>query len=146
VMLASMLAVAIRDLITRRLPKDLPTVLLTASSAIGVLLVGPLMMPFEQWQVPSPTEYLVLFVCAATVLVGYVFIIIAMRHGATGVVSPFRYASMVFAVLSSVLIFNESPDRLSWFGIALIVGSGLYMVHRERAVRAIKLAPASALH
>jgi drug/metabolite transporter (DMT)-like permease len=72
------------------------------------------------------------------VLTGFVFIIDAMRHGETGVVSPFRYAYMLFALLMSLVIFNERPDAISWLGIALIIGAGLYMVHRERVVRSAR--------
>jgi drug/metabolite transporter (DMT)-like permease len=135
ILFASMVCVAIRDLITRRLPSDVPTVLITLSSAVGGFLVGPLMAPFEEWRAVTGYEVALIAVCAVTVLLGYAFIILGMRWGDTAVVSPFRYAYMVFALLSSLLIFKERPDVASWFGIALVVGSGLYMVQREHAVR-----------
>jgi S-adenosylmethionine uptake transporter len=30
-----------------------------------------------------------------------------------------------------LVIFNEFPDPLTWLGVAIIVGSGIYMFHRE---------------
>ncbi len=135
VLLASMACVAARDLITRLVPKDLPTSLLTAGSAVAGMLIGLVMAPFERaWIVPSAVDIVVMAVAAATVLGGYVFIIMAMRNGPTAVTSPFRYTYMLFATLSSLIIFQERPDTLSWLGIALIIGSGLYMLHRERVV------------
>jgi drug/metabolite transporter (DMT)-like permease len=135
VALASMAFVTGRDLITRVMPRDVPTVLITLSSALGGMLVGPLMMPFEDWRWFTLMETGVMLICALTVLGGYVMIILAMRFGDTAVVSPFRYGYMVFAMLSSLLVFRERPDLISWLGIALVVGSGLYMVHRERVRR-----------
>jgi drug/metabolite transporter (DMT)-like permease len=135
IMLASMLAVAGRDLLTRRMPSGVPTILLTATSAIAVLVTSPLLIPFERaWQPMSALQVVALFICAATVLLGYFAVIIAMRNGATGVVSPFRYSYMLFALLSSLIVFRERPDAWSWLGIGLIIGAGLYMVHRERIV------------
>jgi drug/metabolite transporter (DMT)-like permease len=135
VILASMMCVAARDLVTRLVPRDLPTSLLTAGSAVAGMLIGLVMLPFERaWVAMSLGDVLIMAVCAATVLGGYAFIIIAMRHGPTSVTSPFRYSYMLFATLSSLLIFRERPDIWSWFGIALITGSGLYMLHRERMV------------
>jgi drug/metabolite transporter (DMT)-like permease len=135
VILASMVCVAARDLITRRIPKDLPTSLLTAGSAVAGAVIGLVMAPFEQpWISPSFKDVAIMAACAASVLCGYALIIIAVRHGPTAVTSPFRYTYMLFAVLSSLLIFRENPDAWSWAGIALIIGSGLYMLHRERVV------------
>jgi drug/metabolite transporter (DMT)-like permease len=132
-----MVCVAIRDLITRRLPADVPTVLITLSSAVGGFLVGPLMLPFETWRGVTGLEVVLIFVSAVTVLLGYAFIIAATRAGDTAVVSPFRYAYIFFALLSSLFIFKEMPDLASWIGMALVVGSGLYMVHREQMRRRI---------
>jgi S-adenosylmethionine uptake transporter len=47
------------------------------------------------------------------------------------VVAPFRYASMLFALMWGYLIFGEIPDPLTWLGIAIVVGAGVYMFHRE---------------
>jgi drug/metabolite transporter (DMT)-like permease len=136
IMLASMIAVAARDLITRRMGQGIPTILLAATSALAVFVPSPLLIPLEEpWGSLTAAQLGALAFSAATVLVGYVFIIDAMRHGDTGVVSPFRYAYMLFAMLASLVIFHERPDAVSWFGIALIVGAGLYMVHREQKVR-----------
>ncbi len=135
VVLASMACVAARDLVTRLVPRDLPTSLLTAASAVAGMAIGLVMVPFESaWLMPSLMQVVIMTICAATVLGGYVFIIIAMRHGPTAVTSPFRYSYMLFAVLSSLIVFRERPDLWSWCGIGLITASGLYMLHRERVV------------
>lgn len=136
VMLVSMLFVAARDLITRRLPAETPTVLITASAIVGVTVTGLLMAPFEaRWHWPSPSEVALLAFCAATVMAGFLTVIAAMRIGDIGVVSPFRYAYMLFAAALSLAVFGEVPDAWSLAGILLIVGAGLYTFHRERKLR-----------
>jgi drug/metabolite transporter (DMT)-like permease len=145
VVLVSMMFVAARDLITRKLPADVPTVLITLSSAVGGMVIGPLLLPFETWRPMSVLEIGTMFVCALTVCLGYAAVILGMRFGDTAVVSPFRYAYMLFALLSSLLVFNERPDLMSWMGIVLVVGSGLYMVHREQVKRRAQTVAPSAV-
>jgi drug/metabolite transporter (DMT)-like permease len=108
--------------------------MITVIAAVSVTLLGAIMAPFETWHMPSRGEFALLAICGLTVLMGYVFIIIASRSGDAAACAPFRYAYIVFALLSSLLVFHESSDTSSWIGIALIVGSGLYMLHRERVV------------
>lgn len=131
---ASTAAVAFRDIITRKIPREVPTVMITVLAAVSVTLLGLFLAPFETWHVPTGGEHVLMAICGFTVLTGYVFIIIASRSGDAAACAPFRYTYIVFALLSSILVFNESSDLVSWIGIALIVGSGLYMLHRERVL------------
>lgn len=136
VMLASMIAVAGRDLVTRRLPRDMSSPMLTMSSAVAMTVLGVAMAPFERtWLMPTSGELAILTVCACTIVIGLFSIIVAMRRGDTASVTPFRYAYMVFAMLSSIVVFGDWPDYPSWVGIVMIVASGLYMLHREQVVR-----------
>ena len=56
----------------------------------------------------------------------------ATRTGEVSVVSPFRYARLVFAILIAIAFFGEYPDAATLAGAALIIGSGLYAFARER--------------
>ena len=135
VALAAVVGVAARYLITRRMPKAMPTSLLAASSTVSGATVGVAMTPFEQaWHWPTTIELVAMAGCAVFVLGAYIFGIIAMRIGLTSVTSPFRYAYMLFASLSSVLVFSERPDAMSLAGMGLIIGTGLYALHREHVV------------
>lgn len=132
--ISSTAAVAVRDIVTRKIPGEVPTVMITVLAAISVTLLGLALAPFETWHVPTTGEFGLMAVCGLTVLVGYVLIIIASRSSDAAACAPFRYAYIVFALLSSLLVFKESTDAISWIGLALIVGSGLYMLHRERVL------------
>ena len=60
----------------------------------------------------------------------------AMRIGDIAMTGSFRYTAMVFAVALGWWVWGELPDATAWCGIALILASGLYALHRER-VRAL---------
>lgn len=130
--MASVLCVAARDLLTRHIGLSLPALLLTLYSAVSVTIGGLVLMPFETWQVPSTNELALLIIAGTTVFAGSYFTVVAMRAGDMAVVSPFRYVAVLFAVVSGYFVFGELPDSLTFLGIAVVIGAGLYTLHRER--------------
>lgn len=128
----SVLCVAMRDLLTRHIGLALPALLLTSYSALSVTVGGLVLLPFEVWQMPSGNLLLLLAIAGLTVFIGNYFSVVAMRAGDMAVVSPFRYAATPFAVASGYVFFGELPDKLTFLGIAVVIGAGLYTLHRER--------------
>jgi drug/metabolite transporter (DMT)-like permease len=55
----------------------------------------------------------------------------AYRSGETTVVAPFEYVSILWAVAVGWLIWGEAPDISMLGGVAVLVASGLYILHRE---------------
>ena len=47
------------------------------------------------------------------------------------VIAPFEYVALPLSILWSITIFGDWPDIVSWLGIILIAGSGLYVVYSE---------------
>ncbi|MGE7472602.1 DMT family transporter [Bosea sp. NPDC003192] len=125
--------VAIRDLTTRFISSDVPStvVSLTATVVVGLLGVG--MSALETWQSPWRIELAYLAGAALLVTAGSFSIISAFRNTDVGVVAGYRYSVVPIAVLIGWLVWGETPDGIAYAGIALIVGSGLYTLHRQRA-------------
>jgi drug/metabolite transporter (DMT)-like permease len=123
-----------RDLATRRIPKDIPTMRLTAWGFFAVGLLGALLLAFgsDAWRMPEPRQWGWLGCALMIGTVAYWAITEAMRVGEVSAVAPFRYSRLVFALVIGALMFNERPDALTLLGAALIIGSGLYAFHRER--------------
>lgn len=125
----------IRDLTTRRIPNEIPTLLVSAVTSIAVTLVGAAMLqPMGGWTPLTLESTVLLSIGAVLLLIGYQFIIMAMRIGDISFISPFRYTALLWAILLGFLIFGETPDMPMIVGASIIVGSGLYTLYRERIV------------
>jgi len=71
---------------------------------------------------------------------GMFFFVRAYREVEAAVVVPFEYTAMIWAVAFGFLVFGEVPQPTTVAGIAVITGSGLYILHREtRSRRAERL-------
>jgi drug/metabolite transporter (DMT)-like permease len=88
------------------------------------------------WQPMGPNELAGVAAAAVLVGTGYMLMVSAMRIGDITMTGSFRYTAMVFAVALGWWVWGELPDTAAWCGIALILASGLYALHRER-VRAL---------
>jgi drug/metabolite transporter (DMT)-like permease len=56
----------------------------------------------------------------------------AFGRAPASILAPFQYLEIISATALGVLLFGDFPDALTWIGTAVIVGSGLYVFHRER--------------
>ncbi|MCZ8313603.1 DMT family transporter [Phreatobacter sp.] len=135
---------AIRDMVTRFIDPRIPTIVITLTTCVAVGLFGAAMIPFQGWVTPSLTHVGLLFAAATVVVAGNHAMILAFRGVEVSLVSPFRYTVMVWAIVSGITVFGEWPDAASWVGIGLIVGAGLYTLHRERVRLKIRRAEVEA--
>lgn len=145
-LLLSALIVSFRDLLTRAIGPEVPTVIVTLSSTFLVTLAGALLVSVENWSPFAWKEIALLAAAAVLVTAGNLCIIVAFRRSEVSVVSPFRYSNVLLAIVLGYLVFGELPDALTWVGMAMIVGSGVYTIHREHvrrreATRAIEETP-----
>jgi drug/metabolite transporter (DMT)-like permease len=131
--LACVCFAASRDLLTRLVPADVPSLLISTATTICVTIAGGvLMVPFGGWTPLSAPDTGMLFAASALLMVGYQFIVVAMREGEIAFVAPFRYTALLWAVLFGLVIFGESLETPIVVGSTLIIGSGLYSLYRER--------------
>lgn len=129
---ASAVLVAARDLLTRRIGGHVPTALILTATSVFAMVGGLALGLVETWQPVSLKLALDLTAAGLFVTGGNFFMIAAYRHVDVAVVSPFRYSVIIWAGLLGFLVFGEVPEPLAILGAALIAGSGLYTVHRER--------------
>ena len=57
-----------------------------------------------------------------------------LKFAPTSTLAPLHYLEIVAAVALGYLVFNDFPNAMTWAGIAVIVSSGLYIIHREHRV------------
>jgi drug/metabolite transporter (DMT)-like permease len=117
------------------LPPEIRAGTVSVASSAAALAAGLGLGLFETWRAPTGDEVALAALAAAMTTGGNLGLIVAMRAGDVSIVAPFRYAVIPFALLLGWLVFGEKPDASAMIGIALIVGSGLYTLHRERVRR-----------
>jgi drug/metabolite transporter (DMT)-like permease len=134
VALAAAFASASRDLLTRQTDQAIATLILTLMGSIAVTFGGLMLVVTEEWRMLGSREFTLLAVAAAFLAFGTYFVALAYRDVDISVVAPFRYTLLLWAAIAGFVVFGELPDRWAAFGALLIVGSGLYALHRD-AVR-----------
>jgi S-adenosylmethionine uptake transporter len=132
--LAAVACVTVRDIVTRRLSREMPSLFVTLITAIAITGLGAVMMPASGWVTPSPTSWLILVATAIVIVMAYLFSVMTMRVGDIGFVTPFRYSALIWAIILGFVVFDEWPDNLTLVGMAIIVITGIYMFRRERIV------------
>ena len=126
------LAVVLRDLSTRRIDRDIPTLMITVMSAASVTVAGFVMGLTEVWVVPEPLVALRLAAAAIAIVVGYFCVTVSLRSGEMAVIAPFRYSVVLFAITGGYLVWGQVPDSLTLLGIAIVIAAGIYTFYRER--------------
>lgn len=130
--LLSVCFVVLRDLSTRRLPRDIPSTGVAFLAAGGVMVFSLLISLREPWEAVPLQALPLIGVATAGVVVGYLSVIRSMRMGDVGFVTPFRYSALIWALILSWGIFGYFPDGLTLLGGAIVAASGLFTVWRER--------------
>ena len=103
------------------------------SNLIGALVMLPV-IPFV-WQTPSNWPIaLMLMMVGVLGSLGHFCLIAGHRLAPASVLSPFVYTQLIWVVILGYLVFDHVPTGWTMAGAAMVVGSGLYMLYRERKV------------
>ncbi len=126
-----------RDLVTRRIDPSISSLSVTLFTAASISFAGLLLVPaFGGWEPVSGSALARLAVASVFLFAGYQAIIMAMRTGEISFIAPFRYTSLLWAVLLGMIFFGEVPDIWMIVGAAIVIGSGLYTFYRENKRKA----------
>lgn len=137
--LAAAACAATRDVITRRIGMADTTLCVLFWSVFLTMLAGLVTLPFgTHW--PSPADW-GLFAAAGMLGGASHFLTTrAFQIAAANVMAPFKYLSLVWGAMFGFLFWGDVPGPVKIAGAALMVASGLYVMHRERvAARAARL-------
>lgn len=129
----AVIVVAFRDLVTKRIPAHVPLLVIALANAIFISLSGfgvGLVQGFKSVEV---WQWALLLGAGLFVTISYFFIVATVRLGDLSATAPFRYSEVVFAIIAGIVVFGEYPDAISYVGMALVIGAGLFAAHREAA-------------
>jgi drug/metabolite transporter (DMT)-like permease len=129
--LGCVLAVTVRDLSSRKMSADLPTLMVAATSAVGVMIFAGVGSLFVDWQPMSVTHLGQLAGAVLFLIGGYACSVAAVRVGDLSFVAPFRYSGLVVALVLGFVVFGTFPDGWTLVGAAIVVATGLYTLWRE---------------
>ena len=131
--LAAVLCLAFRDVVTRDMATEIPTLTVTFYACLAMGSAGFIAYPFFGTPIMPTTFEAIVLVCAAIIgLTGYFLIVLATRKGDVSVIAPFRYSRLLFSLGLASLILGEMLTLPILLVGLLIVSSGIYTFGRER--------------
>jgi len=132
--LAAVAFVTLRDLATRRLSHEVPSMLVTLITSASLMVVFGLASVPQGWAPVDGRAALLIGGAAVMLIGGYLFSIMVMRVGEIAVVAPFRYTSLLWALLLGWVVFGDWPEPVTLAGAALVVASGVFTLMREARI------------
>ena len=133
--LITVFGLALRDIATRACPRDIPTLALSAQGMLILIPTGLILLAFDGPPVAlDQTQGIYALAAVVAVVIAYHTLLMSLRTGEMGVVTPFRYSRLLFGMSIGMLFFAERPDTATFIGAAVVVASGVYTILRERAV------------
>ena len=83
---------------------------------------------------PDLQQWLLLAGLGVIATGGHLLVVHAFRLAPAGMLAPFQYVEIVGATILGLVLFDDFPDGTTWIGVAIIVGSGMYVFHREAMI------------
>jgi len=137
--LLSAILYALAMIMTRTKCREDHPLLLSLALNIIFIVVGGIaafytsMLPVEarqgfisgSWAAMGLSQWLSMCLLAAAMLIGSIGAAIAYQNGPSSMIGIFDFAYVGFALIWSIVLFNEMPDTTSLLGIALIVAAGI---------------------
>jgi drug/metabolite transporter (DMT)-like permease len=128
--LLAALGESIRDLITRG-ASGRETTHSMLFSMMAVVGIAGLFVPPYDWPPLSGVHWLMIIMASLIWTSAHFLLIEAFQFGEAALLAPFRYCNLFFAAILGFLVWGDLPDWLTWAGSAVIISSGLYILHRE---------------
>lgn len=128
--LSAALCGGMRDIITRRISGTESTLAVLLATVMAISAAGLATAPLG-WA-PVRTEDLPVFALSGFLFpCAHYLMIDAFRNGEASMIAPFKYSSMIWAILFGYLLFAELPDLWTLAGAAIVILAGLYIMRRE---------------
>ena len=127
---------ALRDLAGRKVPHNIPGIVVALTTIIAVMAVAGLStVSFETWVPPSNANILKMLAAGLFLVGGHTFVFLAFRFTKAAAVAPFYYTFTLWAMLSGLIVFGDIPNWLSILGIVLILTSGLASIALDQRTK-----------
>ncbi len=116
---------------TRRLTASETTSSIVFYFSVICMLFGAATLPFA-WHTPTLPELSALVAVGIIGGLSHIFLTESYRYASASTVAPFDYVAMLWAFLFGYVFFDEIPSLSVFAGSAIVAGSGLFVIWRER--------------
>jgi drug/metabolite transporter (DMT)-like permease len=110
---------------------DMTMIVMQCLVQMCVGLAGMALLPGTLDSVPA-AGWTAIFVMSFVLILGQFLSYRALRLAPVGAVAPFHYTELVWAALLGWIFWDEWPADNVWYGAAVVVAAGLYVIWRER--------------
>jgi drug/metabolite transporter (DMT)-like permease len=133
--LVAAMSYALYSILTRILARtDSNETTLFYSNLVGATAMLPVVM--FVWVTPTDPLIIALMVVSGAIgSFGHYLLIAGHRLAPASVLTPFIYTELIWMILLGYMVFGDTPNRWTIAGSAIVVASGLYLLHRERVRR-----------
>ncbi|MBJ6372127.1 DMT family transporter [Sedimentitalea arenosa] len=138
--MVSAVAGAFNAIVVRKIGQEERPVLMILYPMLTSFVLMALALPVVYRPMPL-VDLGALAVVSVLVLIAMSCLIAAYRRGTAIVVAPMQYSQILWAAVFGALIFGEYPDLPTYVGAAIIIASGIYILHREASGRASRTTP-----
>jgi drug/metabolite transporter (DMT)-like permease len=129
---AAMAMVAVREVVTRGITREVPALLVTLCSTVTVTCVGSVATLISlEWVRPSLAELGLLGMSSFFLFGAYHLSVVALRGGEVSLVAPFRYAVILWSLLMGFFVWGDIPEPVGLAGMMLIAACGLLILRSE---------------
>jgi drug/metabolite transporter (DMT)-like permease len=134
-MLGAAFMIGCTTILIRHLGRIDDPVCITFYFTVTGVIASLLGMLWQGWISPPAGDLALLMLVGLLGGMAQYLMTLSYQHLAIGIVSPLKYLTIVFSGVIAYLVWSEIPDLQSLTGIAIIVTSGLYTLHRELIVK-----------
>ena len=118
----------------RRLAQTDTTESMVFSFAL-LLSVGAGLLAIPGWEPLRASDWPMLFGVGLTGAMAQGFITNAFRHAPAAVIAPFEYTALIWGAALDLAIWHVLPSGVTLAGGSVVIGAGLYLIHREATAR-----------
>ena len=97
-----------------------------------MIAIGAGAMAAPTWAPVRASDTWILVGIAISGFLGQLAITEAFRVGEASAIAPFEYSALAWGLGLDWLLWHTLPDHFTMLGAAIIIGSGVYLVRRER--------------
>ncbi|MBD1148035.1 DMT family transporter [Pelagibacterales bacterium SAG-MED31] len=121
---------SIYQIVTRKASeKDSTETSLFYTSIVGVILIG--IIGYNFWQPLMEQSFLFFIAMGVFYSLGLYFQIIALSMARAGIIQPFHYTLIFWAIILGYIFYNDFPDITTLIGALVITLSGIYTLYSK---------------